>query len=270
MSEGYRWYHSVNPDWIKARREVFTATELRSLIPAYKRWLKKDDPDAIDPDFCALVAEKLSTGSYDTNTFSWAARGHIMEPYAVEEFNKIVGTFLCHWDDCIIMDKERHVGFSPDALSISQSDWKVPKVSAEVLNGLHEHEFHTILEIKCYAPAKHMKAIFSDPKDLDERYQIAVAMLTCPWIQRGFLVFYNPTLNFDDDTSGAVHICSYGRKELEEEIQLMDDILQLAVKHIRYVKERCTVKCMLKHSIYTEDEIYQEWIAEETNIDVIK
>ena len=269
MSEGYRWYHSVNPDWIKARREVFTATELRSLIPAYKRWLKKNDPDAIDPDFCALIAEKLSiTGGYDTNTFSWAARGHIMEPYAVKEFSHVERLLFYHWDDCIIMDKERHVGFSPDAMTISQSDWKVAKVPAHILENTYKSTVQSILEIKSYAPAKHMKAIFSDPKDLDERYQIAVAMLVCDFIEQGFLMFYNPTLNIGHGISGSICIHCYTRSDLEEEIKLMDDILQLAVKHIDYVLERCKLQC--DESMFTEDEIYQEFVAEETNIDVIK
>ncbi len=275
MTEGYRWYHTVDPDWVKARKHVFTATDLRSLIPAYKRWRKKNDPDAIDPDFSALIAEKLSsTKDIEVSSFSWAARGHIMEPYAIKEYNRInPGSKMLHWDDYIIADSKRLVGFSPDGLDISEhlatqcESGMVPRLiesrEMERMNILPER----MVEIKSYSPGRHMKSIMSKPSDLDERYQIAVGMLVCPTIQKGSLVFYNPTIN-NGVAAGGYRQFDYGREDLKEEIDLMSNALSVLRYHLEYINEFLHNEC--EKTFFTEEDIYGDFVEQERAINAIQ
>lgn len=275
MTEGYRWHHVVDPEWVKARKHVFTATDLRSLIPAYKRWLKKKDPDAIDPDFSALVAEKISSSNgMEVASFSWAARGHIMEPYAIKEYNRInPGKKVFHWDDYLIERINRLVGFSPDGLSISPDlahsragSGMIPRaISAQRMD--HECIYpERMVEVKSYSPGKHMKALLSDKKDLDERYQIAVGMIVCPSIQEGSLVFYNPTIN-NGVGEGGYRQFDYTREELEDEMRVMRSILDVLRYHLDYLHRFLHENC--EKTFFTEEDIYNEFIESERSIDVI-
>ena len=129
------WYHEVSENWLRARKTVITATEIKGLVATYKRMSKKDkEAGVVSPAFAALWGDKSSTYPIDVSSYGPAARGHIMEPYAIDEFNRANEVHFHHWDDCIIANGL--VGFSPDAMDIAQ-------VTEDVKLGQREmpHEF---------------------------------------------------------------------------------------------------------------------------------
>lgn len=113
-----RWYHEVSAEWLKARQAVLTATDVAGLLPEYKRYLKAGSPDVPTPGFSALWCKKHSDVYLDTGSSDAAARGHIMEPYAIDSWNQQANPTFYHWDDCIICNKM--FGFSPDGMTVPQ------------------------------------------------------------------------------------------------------------------------------------------------------
>lgn len=111
------WSHNVGELWLAARREHLMASEVKNLITDYKRIKagKIKLPNALQ--FAKVYGSKMNC-DIDTSSFGAMARGHIMEPYAVEEYNRINGTKFYQWDDKLIT--RGIVGFSPDAMDIPQ------------------------------------------------------------------------------------------------------------------------------------------------------
>ena len=87
LPKWYHWYHEVSEDWLKARKNFLTATDIVGLIPEYKRY-KKNGKAGIPPAFAALWEKKHSDIAVDPRSYKDAARGHILEPYAVYTYNE--------------------------------------------------------------------------------------------------------------------------------------------------------------------------------------
>lgn len=139
------------------------------------------------------------------------ARGHLLERYAIEQFNADMKTNYFHWDDCLIQNKQLSLGFSPDAMSIEQ-----PSQCPVAIDVADDMPKYSILEIKCYSDAHHMQCVCCDDKaQLDERWQIACAMATDLAIEFGYVYFYNPNC----DIYGEYY--KYYRNDLEDEIALI-------------------------------------------------
>lgn len=254
------WEHSVAIEWLDERRDIITATELVGLIPEYKRW-EKSKGKQLPLAFYSLWAEKMAETELDPSSYGPAARGHIMEPYAVDDFNINAITdahVMCHWDDCII--KNGSVGFSPDGMDIVQSTadfcllvnkGKLTNKQGVVLDEIPKQ----ILEIKSYGIDRHTKCMMSDVKDKQlekERYQIAAAMLVIPTIEVGWLELYCPQ---------AVHsLCvkKMTRKDLEEEIELLQKVIDLWEKCSR---EMNSLQLGTK-AFNSEKEIWIEYMEE--------
>ena len=98
------WRHEVSPQWLQARKDVITATELASCISAYNRANEKQKAgDVLFPAFAQLWAEKQSIKEPDAWSKGPAARGHIAEPYAIDDWNEnYPDEYFYHWDDTII------------------------------------------------------------------------------------------------------------------------------------------------------------------------
>lgn len=183
----FRWHHEVSADWLKARKKYLMASDIVALLPAYKRARKaKWTPGNVVPEFAALYAEKRSDLALKTETWDAAARGHFIEPYAVEELNRIVNVEYSHWDDVLI--HRGFLGFSPDALDWRQ-DYFVADLDADDLKDKVTH----VAEIKCYEPKKHMKSVLMESVDLPELFQLAVAFMVLPELRVGNLFFYCPS-----------------------------------------------------------------------------
>ena len=246
---GRRWQHQVSADWLRARKDVLTATEIKGLVPEMKRLKKKPLKDGeISPAFAALWSEKHTDSEPDVDSpSSDAARGHILEPYAVETWNKIWSPELTmyHWDDCVI--KQNHIGFSPDAMDIEQivaNPWlPFSKVNAT-----------RIMEIKSYNPAHHMKCVIKDKMDLDEIWQIAVAFWVLPTLEDAFLAFYCP------DNPIPMKVFQYKREDFKEQIDMITDILK---EYLRTDKEcKKIVAYSMYPNLFTEQQIWNEYMME--------
>lgn len=110
------------------------------------------------------------------------------------------------------------LGFSPDAMNVQQ------QVQIEACVGIENNKLYDakgienesmpteILEIKSYGADRHVTCVFTEKMKHKERYQIATAMLVCPTINYGNLIFYNPSCQ------EPIHTVRYSREDLEEEI----------------------------------------------------
>lgn len=249
------WIHKVSKDWLDARKKFITATELVSLRSTFKKMSARQRAGLeINPAFASLYGQKCEDTKVGVWSYGAAARGHIMEPYAVEEFNEIRTNHMYHWDDCLI----HHAGlcFSPDSLDIPQKD-NIISVPAEAV------EPTKILEIKSYEMKNHMKKVFSTPGSVEERLQLAVGMMVCPSIKTGFLMFYNP------DAPVPIGLKVYDRGDLAKEIEELTDIwnvwnLQAAL--IAKTSEGQPKPCYTEELIKGEQEESQEELWREARL----
>ena len=243
---GRRWQHQVSAEWLMARKDVLTATEIKGLVPEMKRIKKKPLKDGeVSPVFAALWSEKHTDKAPDVDSpSSDAARGHILEPYAVETWNHVWPDLkMYHWDDCVI--KAKKVGFSPDAMDVEQISDVVELKASQVKPTM-------IMEIKSYNPAHHIKCILKDKMELDEIWQIAVAFYVLPSLKTAWLAFYCP------DNPIPLKVFSYKREELQIKMNMITDIIR---EYERTEKECKRIAAYSQYpNLYTENQIWQEYI----------
>lgn len=245
------WSHEVSIAWLEARKYVVTATELVSLISEFTRMSKANagNDDYIPPAFAALWEKKHSTEQLDPRSFNAAARGHIMEPYAIKSYNHCTGRSFFHWDDAIICSNG--VGFSPDALDVMQPDTDSVTFTVEkgkLCSNVGPIAMPTeMLEIKSYGPENHAKNMITDKMKLKERYQIAVGMMVLPSIKTGHLIHFCPQA----EHSLYEHV--YTRDELKEDIELLENILARWNKVCRAMD---AINNNGLYSCFTEEEIW--------------
>lgn len=260
-----RWTHDVSAAWLEARKSVLTATEIKSLWPEYKKLQKKPlDPGDIPPGFAGVWAEKNSDSELDTSSPSFAAaRGHVMEPYAVESWNAqtAAGPSMFHWDDCVIM--RNGVGFSPDAMNTPQYKL-VPSMMVRpdgmqlMIGGKDEQYSPTeIMEIKSYEPKAHMKALLvKDKMKRDELMQVAVAFYVLPKLQYAYLVFFCPAAPISMD------VIMYTREEMQD---MIDDVSGIADMYYKVAGTLEDMKAKADwHASFTEQEIWDEFVSEQS------
>lgn len=228
------WRHEVSVDWLNARRDVITATELISLRSGFSKLTKAQKAGAqVAPAFAALWGLKHSVMDPDPASYGPAARGHFLELYAISDYIKNTGESYFHWDDCIICNNG--LGFSPDATNLPQP-YIGDVVRLDVKHGSLVGESKkrkgfdaissamptSILEIKSYGIENHMKNLVTPDNALKERYQIAAAMMVIPTLEEGKLVQYCPQLE-----SFSMFCRTYSRDDLEDEILNLSEILDV-------------------------------------------
>ena len=241
------WRHEASVDWCVARCKYLSATNFVKL----KSSVSKASQAALAgekllPAFAGLWEEKMSCPDIETMSYAEAARGHVMEPYAVESYNAAEPDVLMyHWDDALLFRDD--IAFSPDAMDIPQTG---------KLSNIIEHNVDTvnpehIMEIKSYGTCGHGQAIATNKTAYTERFQIAWAMYVAPSIKDATLLFYNPSAYHQ------LYPVFYTREDLEKEIQLAEQVHDLWKKTdvlMRSISN--TVK-----STRTEDEIWIEEMA---------
>lgn len=241
-----QWYHLVDEDWLKARHSVVTATELRDLRSAYKKATKAElAGTAINQTVAGLWAEKRSK-KVDPGSSGAAARGHIMEPWAIEEFNERLGTEFVHYDDFLI--RNGGMGFSPDAMDVPCENKGVLCDVGELVN-----KPRAILEIKSYQEKNHVKAILTQPKFLPERYQLAGAMLVCPTIEAAYICFYNPNCEIGFGWK------RYTREDLEAEIDELRELYSWVLKQFAAIEKQAS---FWPETNVSEETIYSKWLED--------
>lgn len=253
------WRHEVSPLWLQARKEVLTATELASCVAAWKRITKAQKAgDDLFPAFCQLWAKKQSTSEPETWSKGTAARGHILEPYAIDDWNKQSDIQFYHWDDTIIA--RNGLGWSPDGLDRPQETARPIVTQIEDKLCDQDHPFReelptALIEIKSYEPNKHMKCMITDKSKLDERWQVACGLWTVPNIDKAIILFYSIDTNLS-------FFVEYTREDLEAELEQIEDMVALWNKN----KAKLSMSKPKFQRTHTEKEVYQEYIAEMTDI----
>lgn len=212
-----KWKHKCSLEWLKARQQCLTASDVKSLIPVTRTGRKRTIDDE---DYIRVLSKKMINLTEDDRvSIGAAARGHVLEPYAIEMFNDSdigidYGTFH-HWDDVVFVrdgHKMFELGFSPDAMNIDMSQFMPGVMMIPTSN------MTAIAEVKCYQADHHMACAYT-PKDLiEERWQLATAMAVCESIENAYLLFYNPSMK------NQLYIADYDRQDLEKEIDMVLDV----------------------------------------------
>lgn len=205
-----KWFHKCDKEWMIARQHCLTATDVKELLPVTKTGRKRV---VGDEQYLKVLSRKLvNITDDDCVSTGAAARGHILEPYAIDLFNNFSGTGerLIHWDDIVIVRPNHDdfgLGFSPDAVNIE------PPLVALMMSATDE--LVTIGEIKSYSAENHLRCGFTPKERLEERWQIATAMAVCQSIEHAHLMFYNPSMEKE------MYVVEYARKDLEDEIGMV-------------------------------------------------
>lgn len=211
------WKHKVSINWMRDRQEHITASEIRSLIPLTAGGNTRK---VTETEYLKVYSKKVACiTEADCWSFGAAARGHILEPYAVQTFNGISGKLptLYHWDDVLIGNGKKHgLSYSPDALDIEMGDTAQPTVLGEV---------------KSYGTERHLVTAQTPKEKLEERWQIATAMAVSPTIEEAYLILFNPDVKV---TAGQVYVVRFDRASLESEIET---VLEVEQKWLDYVRK---------------------------------
>ena len=79
------WEHKCSLEWLLERQKYLTASDIKSLVPVTRtgRPRKVDD----EAYFRVLASKLTKLTSEDCWSFGAAARGHILEPYAIDALN---------------------------------------------------------------------------------------------------------------------------------------------------------------------------------------
>ena len=224
------WKHWTSVEWLQARTAYLNASEVKDLIPFTPTGRKRNITD--DDYFRIAHTKRKVILPDDAKSTGAMARGHILEPYAINDFNEwreeflvVVGflpPYMYHWDDIVIYNPDLLTAFSPDGMDVAQP----------LLPGVFELDavetFGTsIIEIKSYNVDRHIETMTKKGKDLPERWQIATAMTVDDNIKDAYLVHYNPSLR----ESMIIH--HYDRSDLDEEINTVADV---AIRWTRIIR----------------------------------
>lgn len=218
------WRHNVGEKWLQARRRYLTASEVKSLITEWRRISSGKMKLSESRQMAKLYGEKRVLLP-DTFSSGAMARGHVMEPFAVDECNKLLSDRMESyrynwWDDRIIARGE--VAFSPDALDIpcfrGTGGIVLNDGYIDTVQGVVEGPTR-VLEIKSYSAGTHYqrRSDIVTGQKIEERWQIAMAMHVCPTIETGTVMFYAPQCSSE-------FFKVYERSDLEEEMRMIADI----------------------------------------------
>ena len=252
-----RWHHEVSTEWLEARRDVLTATEVKRLLPDLKR--REKDPSHMPMSFAQLWCEKSTLTEPDPESWGPAARGHIMEPWAVADWNRQEdhGPDMHHWDDCVI--KSAGLGFSPDALDIPQLTHDVElRVSVdgrclESSDGYKCEAPRHMMEVKSYEPAAHIKAVMTPKDKLAERMQIAMAFKVLPYLETGRLLWYCPGAPI------SMWTVEFKRADLVPELRAIESTMAVW-DEVRKTLSKARSKWSTD---VTEQEVWEDWQMQE-------
>lgn len=213
-----KWEHTCNLEWLKERQKYLTASDIKHLVPMTKTGKPRKITDV---DRLRIYSnKKIELTADDCVSTGAAARGHILEPYAIQAYNEsrdLELPELYHWDDCILYNKlSTHLAFSPDALSFEQ-----PSGSISIDISGKRNTYYTLGEVKCYGTERHIECCVADKHDLEERWQIATAMYVDQYISQAILIFFDPRLS---EENSRLFIHTYTRHDLLDELDIIDKI----------------------------------------------
>ncbi len=245
-----KWTHQVRTEWLMARKKYLSASDVKKLIPVTASGRPRAN---MDEAYLKVWAEKHSfVTEDDINSSGPMARGHLLEPYAIAEFNKIgVMPCLYHWDDTVIHNMSS-ISCSPDSLDVPNDIGRFDVDECEV-------DARYMGEVKAYGPAPHYQTGLADKMTLDERWQIATAFYTMPGLEEAALILFNP------NTEHPLFWHKYTRADLADEIGMVEDvILEYSVKaksFLNFADVRCSA--LVRANCISEQEIIDILIEEQ-------
>lgn len=214
-----KYRHMCSLEWLEARQSVLTATDVKDLLP----FTRTGRPRKVtESDYLKVLARKIcDLSEEDCESTGAMARGHILEPYAVDMYNQVfakeTGDTLFHWDDVVVRQQGRGhlgLGFSPDAC-----DKALFSTGSAMLKVPSTFHVHAVGEVKSYNPSAHLIAGATPKEELEERWQVAAAMAALESIERAHLIFFNPSLR-----EQAMFLATYERGDLHDEIEAVLEV----------------------------------------------
>ena len=215
------WIHEVSLTWMKMRQHFLTASEVKQLIPLTKTGRKRT---VTDLDRMKVYSNKIRhLTKADCISTGAAARGHLLEPYAIEAYNNATGDKMYWWDDTLIprVNKSNHLAFSPDAMSTESKENILDTIEKTTCIG----------EVKCYGNDRHLITASTPKMELEERWQIATAMACSNFIIEANLILFNPSMR----NGYKLFVHRYSRFDLEEEIKMVRKVEEDWIKFISSV-----------------------------------
>lgn len=204
------WTHKCDLDWLKERQRFITASDIKKLLPVTATGRKRDVSDL---DRLKVMSSKMVTLTEDDCwSYGAAARGHLLEPYAVDSLNKVLEKIgeterFYWWDDKLVTLPDRKLAFSPDAMNVPMTD-----------DDVIEH-VSAIAEIKSYSAEKHLTLAYTPKDRIEERWQIASTMALLDNIDHAYLVLFNPKMK-----KRKTFVIRFDRDELSEEIKVIKKV----------------------------------------------
>ena len=107
------WRHVVDKEWMMARTHYLTASSIKNILPVTETGRKRSQAQ-IEANMMKIASSFATEYISDEDCVAtgMAARGHLLEPIAIEEANRVANLGLYHWDDrkqrrqlCIISRK---------------------------------------------------------------------------------------------------------------------------------------------------------------------
>lgn len=247
-----RWSHSVNREWLTERKKYVTASDILRLLPVTASGRPRAN---MDEAYRKVWAEKqCDVTDEDVMSSGAAARGHVLEKYAVKAYNELMGEpwVLHHWDDMLVYSKDG-VSCSPDALDVRQLSNSCVTTQGSTLGP------EVVGEIKCYAPASHYEVGLGDRMLLDERWQIATAFYTMPSLVRGVLILFNPAAKH------PLFVHGYERDDLLAELDTIRDVNEKYWAEAKLIEGAAAALCdpVIRADCISEEEIVAELLKEE-------
>lgn len=203
-----KWEHKCDIDWLRSRQHYLTASDIKSLLPVTKTGRKRE---VTDDEYLKVMASKMvNITEEDCMSYGAAARGHIMEPYAIDTLNAVLmetqgeedAEKFYWWDDELVSQHGRAIAFSPDAMDVPMGN---PSLAP-----------HAIAEVKSYEASKHLLTAYMPKDQIEERWQIATAMALLDSIDHAYLVLFNPKMKYR-----KTFVIRFDRDELEDEINMI-------------------------------------------------
>ena len=115
------WRHEVSETWLRTRKLYLTASDIKRLVAEARR-IESGKIELIESKIFAKLYGEKQSNEIDVESYGAMARGHIIEPYAIDDYNKatsVDGRKTFHWWDDAIICRDR-IGFSPDGLDVTK------------------------------------------------------------------------------------------------------------------------------------------------------
>jgi len=254
------WYHKVDQGWLAARKSYLSASDIRRLLETTPTGRPRANIE--EAYLKAWASKQCAIAHEDIESYGAMARGHLLEPYAIEDFNKLkIAPALCHWDDILVYSADG-VSSSPDALDVPQPEHTVEmpydKCHARALG-----------EVKCYSDESHYVCGMAPKMTLNERWQIATAFHVIPTLEKAFLIFYNPR------SAHPLFYHEYTRAELADELDQIEIVVSRYASFSAMIATeadaRCphTVRALCRHEDMIVKELQERQDIETSVIDKV-